>query len=137
EKFEGGQSNPTFLLTASSGRYVLRRKPGGEVLPSAHAVDREYRVMKALAATRVPVPRMRVLCADDDVIGSMFYVMDFLDGNVYWEAPLPGFANADRAAMYDRMNAVLADLHQVDVEAVGLADFGRPGSYFERQFNRW
>lgn len=137
EKFEGGQSNPTFLLTASSGRYVLRRKPPGEVLPSAHAVDREYRVMKALAATRVPVPRMRVLCEDDDVIGSMFYVMDFLDGNVYWEAPLPGFANADRTAMYDRMNAVLADLHQVDVAAVGLADFGKPGSYFERQYNRW
>lgn len=137
EKFEGGQSNPTFLLTAGSGRYVLRRKPGGEVLPSAHAVDREYRVMKALAATRVPVPRMRVLCEDDDVIGSMFYVMDFLDGNVYWDAPLQGFANADRAAMYDRMNAVLAGLHQVDVEAVGLTDFGRPGSYFERQFNRW
>lgn len=137
EKFEGGQSNPTFLLTASSGRYVLRRKPPGEVLPSAHAVDREYRVMQALAATRVPVPRMRVLCADDDVIGSMFYVMDFLDGNVYWDAPLQGFANADRAAMYDRMNAVLADLHQVDVAAVGLADFGKPGNYFERQCNRW
>ena len=137
EKFEGGQSNPTFLLTASSGRYVLRRKPPGEVLPSAHAVDREYRVMKALAATGVPVPRMRVLCADDDVIGSMFYVMDFLDGNVYWDAPLQGFANADRAAIYDRMNAVLADLHQVDIEAVGLADFGKPGNYFERQLSRW
>lgn len=137
EKFEGGQSNPTFLLTASSGRYVLRRKPPGEVLPSAHAVDREYRVMQALAATRVPVPRMRVLCADDDVIGSMFYVMDFLDGNVYWDAPLQGFTKADRAAMYDRMNAVLADLHQVDVEAVGLADFGKPGNYFERQCSRW
>jgi len=137
EKFEGGQSNPTFLLTASSGRYVLRRKPPGEVLPSAHAVDREYRVMKALAATRVPVPRMRVLCADDEVIGSMFYVMDFLDGNVYWDAPLQGFAKADRAAMYDRMNAVLADLHQVDIDAVGLADFGKPGNYFERQCSRW
>ncbi len=137
EKFEGGQSNPTFLLTASSGRYVLRRKPPGEVLPSAHAVDREYRVMKALAATRVPVPRVRVLCADDEVIGSMFYVMDFLDGNVYWDAPLQGFAKAERAAMYDRMNAVLADLHQVDVAAVGLADFGKPGNYFERQVNRW
>ncbi len=137
EKFEGGQSNPTFLLTAGGGRYVLRRKPAGEVLPSAHAVDREYRVMKALAATPVPVPEVRVLCEDDDVIGSMFYVMDFLDGNVYWEAPLSGFAKADRTAMYDRMNAVLADLHQVDVEAVGLTDFGRPGSYFERQFKRW
>ena len=137
EKFEGGQSNPTFLLTASSGRYVLRRKPPGEVLPSAHAVDREYRVMKALADTPVPVPPVRVLCEDDAVIGSMFYVMDFLDGNVYWEAPLPGFSNADRAAMYDRMNAVLAALHQVDIEAVGLADFGKPGNYFERQFNRW
>ena len=132
EKFEGGQSNPTFLLTATGGRYVLRRKPPGEVLPSAHAVDREYRVMRALADTPVPVPPVRVLCEDDDVIGSMFYVMDFLEGNVYWEAPLPGFSNADRAAMYDRMNAVLADLHQVDVAAVGMADFGKPGSYFER-----
>ncbi len=137
EKFEGGQSNPTFLLTTDCARYVLRRKPPGNVLPSAHAVDREYRVMKALADTPVPVPRMRVLCEDDSVIGSMFFVMDYLDGTVYWDAPLAAIAKADRTIMYDRMNAILAHLHQVDVAAVGLADFGKPGNYFERQFGRW
>jgi len=137
EKFEGGQSNPTFLLTTDRARYVLRRKPPGNVLPSAHAVDREYRVMKALADTPVPVPRMRVLCEDDSVIGSMFFVMDYLDGTVYWDAPLAAIAKADRTIMYDRMNAILAHLHQVDVAAVGLADFGKPGNYFERQLGRW
>ena len=137
EKFEGGQSNPTFMLTTDSHRYVLRRKPPGPLLPSAHAVDREYRVMSALASTDVPVPTMRVLCDDDEVIGSMFYVMDFVDGDIFWDAQLLEVDPALRGPMYDKMNEVLAALHSVDLKAAGLEDFGRPGNYFERQFNRW
>ena len=137
EKFEGGQSNPTFLLETDTGKYVLRRKPPGELLPSAHAVDREYRVMSALADTPVPVPRMRHLCEDDDVIGSMFYVMDYVDGTVYWDASLEGISPEVRGQMYDQMNEVLVHLHQVDVAAAGLDTFGKPGNYFERQLNRW
>lgn len=137
EKFAGGQSNPTYRLDAASGRYVLRRKPPGKLLKSAHAVDREYRVMSALAGSAVPVPRMRVLCEDESVIGSMFYVMDFLDGDIYWNAALPDHSPDQRAAMYDRMNQLLADLHNVDVDAVGLSDYGKPGNYFARQLNRW
>lgn len=137
DKFEGGQSNPTFLLTTDNRRFVLRRKPPGPLLPSAHAVDREYRVMSALADTDVPVPAMRVLCDDDDVIGSMFYVMDFVDGDIFWDAQLLEVDPALRGPMYDKMNAVLAALHSVDLKATGLEDFGRPGNYFERQFKRW
>jgi len=137
EKFEGGQSNPTFLLTTDRARYVLRRKPPGPLLPSAHAVDREYRVMSALTGTDVPVPAMRVLCDDDGVIGSMFYVMDFVDGDIFWDARLLDVDPALRGPMYDKMNEVLAALHSVDLKATGLEDFGRPGNYFERQFNRW
>ncbi len=137
EKFDGGQSNPTYKLTTDAASYVLRRKPPGPLLPSAHAVDREYRVMSALADTPVPVPTMHVLCEDDDIIGSMFYVMDFVDGNIYWDAQLTEVDPALRGPMYDKMNEVLAALHSVDITAAGLADFGRPGSYFERQFNRW
>ncbi|MFT6579003.1 MAG: aminoglycoside phosphotransferase (APT) family kinase protein [Zhongshania sp.] len=137
EKFAGGQSNPTYLIDAASGKYVLRRKPPGELLNSAHAVDREFRVMQALAPTAVPVPRMRVLCDDDSIIGSMFYVMDFLDGRILWDASLPEQTPAERTAIYDAMNKVLADLHSVDVEKAGLSDYGKPGNYFERQLSRW
>ncbi|GAB3378701.1 phosphotransferase family protein [Spongiibacter taiwanensis] len=137
EKFAGGQSNPTYLLEAESGRYVLRRKPPGNLLKSAHAVDREYRVMKALAPTPVPVPTMRLLCEDESVIGSMFYVMDFLDGRIFWDASLPEQSRAERAEIYDAMNRVLADLHNVDVYAAGLENYGKPGNYFERQLSRW
>ncbi|NKI17014.1 phosphotransferase family protein [Spongiibacter sp. KMU-166] len=137
EKFAGGQSNPTYRIDARSGRYVLRRKPPGKLLKSAHAVDREYRVMSALADTAVPVPTMRVLCEDESIIGSMFYVMDFLDGDIHWNAALPEHTPEQRTRIYDNMNKVLADLHNVDVEAAGLADYGRPGSYFERQLSRW
>ena len=121
DKFSGGQSNPTYLIAAASGKYVLRRKPPGKLLKSAHAVDREFKVMSALADSAVPVPTMRVLCEDDSVIGSMFYVMDFLDGDIHWNAALPDHQPAQRTAMYDRMNQLLADLHNVDVEAVGLS----------------
>lgn len=137
EKFAGGQSNPTYLLEAANGKYVLRRKPPGELLKSAHAVDREFRVMRALASTEVPVPKMRVLCDDDSVIGSMFYLMDFLDGRIMWDAALPEQTPAERTAIYDAMNKVLADLHNVDIEKAGLSDYGKPGNYFERQLSRW
>ncbi len=138
EKFAGGQSNPTFKLTAGGNSYVLRRKPPGELLKSAHAVDREFRVISALQATEVPVPRTYVLCQDDSIIGSMFFVMEYMDGRILWDPALPEAANnMERAAIYDAMNATLAALHNVDVEAVGLADYGRPGNYFERQLSRW
>src|SRR3984893_8526970 len=137
ERFEGGQSNPTYKLIAGTGAYVLRRRPLGHLLPSAHAVDREYRVMRALAHTAVPVPRVYALCEDDEIIGSAFYVMEFLDGRVSWDQRLPERAPADRRAMFDSMNAVIAALHSVDHLAVGLAEFGRPGSYLARQVERW
>lgn len=137
KQFQGGASNPTFLLTTDSGhRFVLRKKPPGQLLSSAHQVDREYRVMKALDG-HVPVPRMRALCDDPDVIGTAFYVMDFLEGRIFRDATLPGLEPAERAAIYEDLNAVLAKLHQVGFEAVGLSDFGRPGNYFERQVARW
>ncbi|MEO1494920.1 MAG: phosphotransferase family protein [Pseudomonadota bacterium] len=137
EKTPTGQSNPTFILTAGSGRYVLRRKPPGDLLKSAHAVDREFRVQQALAGTDVPVARMHHLCEDEAVIGSMFYVMECVDGEVHFDPRLPDKDKATRAAMFDDMNRVLAALHDVDIAAVGLSDFGRPGSYFERQVGRW
>lgn len=136
-KFEGGQSNPTFLLRAASGDYVLRRKPMGKLLKSAHAVDREYRVQAALAGTGVPVARMHALCMDDDVIGSAFYVMDHVPGRNFDDPRLPGVARADRAAIFDEMNRVLAAIHSVDLEATGLADFGPRGNYYRRQIDRW
>ncbi|MEE4203053.1 MAG: phosphotransferase [Halieaceae bacterium] len=137
EKFAGGQSNPTFKLTAGDRQYVLRRKPPGELLASAHAVDREFRVISALRDTDVPVPDAIALCEDESVIGSMFYVMEYLDGRVFWDPALPELDRADRGAVFDEMNRVLAALHSVDVEAVGLSDYGKPGSYFERQVSRW
>lgn len=138
EKFPGGQSNPTFKLSAASGTYVLRRQPPGKLLKSAHAVDREYRVLAALANSQVPVARVYHLCEDPEIIGSLFYVMEYCDGNIYWAAALNEVdSNQRRAAMYDAMNQVLANLHSVDVNAVGLADYGKPGNYFARQFERW
>lgn len=138
EKFAGGQSNPTFKLRAGDKSYVLRRKPPGQLLPSAHAVDREYRVISALADTDVPVPRTYVLCEDESVIGSMFYVMEYLEGRILWDPSLPEARdNTERTAIYDAMNQTLAALHNVDVDPVGLADYGKPGNYFERQLGRW
>lgn len=137
EKFAGGQSNPTFLIASTEGRFVLRRKPPGTLLKSAHAVDREFRIMAALAHTDVPVPRVLHLCEDETIIGSMFYVMDYVDGRIFWDGKLPDLQPAERSAIYDSMNAALAALHRIDPAAVGLADYGKPGSYFERQITRW
>lgn len=140
EKFADGQSNPTYKLTSTNGQFVLRAKPPGELLKSAHQVDREYRVMKALQTTDVPVPKMLHLSEEDSPIGRMFYVMEFIDGRILWDPALseiPEDDNAQRGAIYDSMNKVLAALHNVDHEKVGLGDFGKPGSYFERQLSRW
>ena len=136
-KFKGGQSNPTYRLDAASGTYVLRRKPPGQLLASAHAVDREFRVLGALLGTAVPVARPLHLCRDESVIGSMFYLMEFVDGRVFWDPSLPDLATADRGAYYDAIIATLAALHSVDVAAVGLSDYGKPGNYFARQIARW
>ena len=137
QQFQGGASNPTFLLTGGDGwLYVLRKKPPGQLLSSAHQVDREYCAMKALAG-HIPVPVMRALCTDPEVIGTTFYVMDYLEGRIFRDAALPGLTPAERSAIYDDLNATLAKLHAVDFEAVGLGDFGRPGNYFERQVARW
>lgn len=137
EKFAGGQSNPTFLLKAQSGSYVLRRQPPGELLKSAHAVDREFRVLTALANTDVPVARAYHLCEDRDVIGTMFYVMSFEQGRIFWNPALPEIPRAQRTTCYDAILGTMAALHEVDVEQVGLADYGRAGNYFERQISLW
>jgi aminoglycoside phosphotransferase (APT) family kinase protein len=137
EQFKGGQSNPTFLLVASGQRYVLRRKPPGKLLPSAHAVDREYRVITALRAAGIPVARSFALCEDESIIGTAFYIMDYVEGRVLWDQSLPGMQPAERAAIFDEMNRVIAALHQVDYQAVGLADYGKPGNYLQRQIARW
>ncbi len=137
EKFAGGQSNPTYLLTAASGRYVLRRKPPGQLLKSAHAVDREFRVLRALATTDVPVAHAYHLCTDESVIGAMFYLMSYEDGRIFWDPALPGLARDHRGPVFDEIVRVLAGLHEVDTGAAGLGDYGRPGNYFERQLSRW
>ena len=139
EQFKGGQSNPTYKLVTPARSYVMRSKPGPQarLLPSAHAIEREFRVMSALGATDVPVPRMHLLCEDEAVIGRAFYIMECVQGRVLWEQSLPGMTRAERAAIYDEMNRVIAALHSVDVQAAGLADYGRPGNYFERQIGRW
>ena len=134
---EGGQSNPTFRLGAASGEYVLRRKPVGNLLQSAHMVEREYRVMKALGGTGVPVPHVHALCEDPSVLGSAFYVMEWVPGRVFFDARLPGLSPEHRAAIYDSMGDTIAKLHGVDPAAVGLADYGRPADYLQRQFARW
>ena len=137
EKFAGGQSNPTFKISAGSGEYVLRRKPPGELLKSAHAVDREYRVLSALADTDVPVAQVYHLCEDDAIIGSMFYLMEYMQGRVLWDPALPNMSTVQRGEIFDQMNQVLVSLHSLDIEAAGLQDYGRPGNYFARQISRW
>jgi aminoglycoside phosphotransferase (APT) family kinase protein len=137
QQFAGGQSNPTFLVQSPARRYVLRRKPPGKLLPSAHAVDREFRVLAALKDTAVPVAHVHALCEDPEVIGSSFYVMDYVEGRIFWDALLPEVAAAERRAIYSEMVRVLAALHSVDYAAVGLSDYGKPGHYVERQVARW
>ena len=139
EQFKGGQSNPTYKLVTPTRSYVMRSKPGpaAKLLASAHAIDREFTVMSALHGTDVPVPRMHVLCEDESIIGRAFFVMEYMPGRVFWEQSLPAIEKPDRAAYYDEMNRVMAALHNVDVNAVGLANYGKPGNYFERQIGRW
>lgn len=136
-QFAGGQSNPTFLVQSADHRYVLRRKPPGKLLPSAHAVDREYRVIMALAETAVPVAKAYAMCEDPAVIGTAFYVMDYVEGRLFWDAALPEVAGAERRAIYEEMTRVIAALHTVDYAAAGLGDYGKPGRYIERQVARW
>ena len=139
EQFKGGQSNPTYKLVTPQASYAMRSKPGpvARLLPSAHAIEREFRVMGALAGSQVPVPEMHLLCDDESVIGRAFYVMQFVQGRVLWDQSLPGMTREQRGAIYDEMNRVIAALHRLDVAALGLSDFGRPGNYFERQIARW
>lgn len=137
EQFKGGQSNPTYKLTSPSGSYVLRRKPPGPVLPGAHAVDREAKVLSALHGAGMPVAKVLGLCLDDAVIGSAFYVMEMVEGRIFWDATVPGVSQAERAQLFDAMNETLARLHTVDYAAVGLGDYGRSGNYFSRQITRW
>jgi len=137
EKFSDGQSNPTYQVTSGGSKYVLRAKPPGKLMKSAHQVDREYRVMKALYGTGVPVPRMLHLSGDDSPLGTMFFVMEMIDGRIFWDPALPELSKSKRARIYDEMNRVLATLHALDPAAIGLADFGRPGNYFARQLSRW
>jgi aminoglycoside phosphotransferase (APT) family kinase protein len=136
-QFAGGQSNPTFLVQSANHRYVLRRKPPGKLLPSAHAVEREYRVIVALANTHVPVAKAFALCEDPTVIGTVFYLMDYVEGRLFWDAALPEVAPSQRRAIYDEMTRVIAALHTVDYTAAGLGDYGKPGRYIERQVARW
>jgi aminoglycoside phosphotransferase (APT) family kinase protein len=139
EQFKGGQSNPTFKLSAGGQSFVLRTKPGpaAKLLPSAHAIDREYRVMDALQKAGFPAPRQFLLCTDESVIGRAFFVMEFIEGRVLWDQSLPGMTPAERAAIYDELNRVIAQLHTIDYAAIGLADYGKPGNYFGRQIERW
>ena len=139
ELFNGGQSNPTYKLTTPAACYVMRAKPApvAKLLPSAHAIEREFKVMQALQGSDVPVARMHCLCEDESVIGRAFYVMEYIEGRVLWDPALPGMSPAQRIDIYAEMNRVIAALHQVDVAACGLADYGRPGNYFERQIARW
>ena len=136
-KFRGGQSNPTYLLNAESGRYVLRRKPPGTLLASAHAVDREFRVLQALHGSAVPVAKPLHLCLDDRIIGSMFYVMEFIEGRIFWDPSLPECSVEERGRFYDAIIQTLAAIHSIPIESAGLADYGKPGNYFERQVGRW
>ncbi len=136
-QFKGGQSNPTYKIEAGSGAYVLRRKPPGKLLPSAHAVEREFRVINALNQTGFPVPRAHVLCEDEDVIGTVFYVMDFVDGRVIWDAEIPGVGKPERQAIFHALNDTIARLHMTDFSAIGLVDFGKPANYVARQVARW
>ena len=136
-QFHGGQSNPTFVISFGGEEYVLRKKPPGDLLPSAHAVEREYRIQKALAATDLPLAKMYLLCEDDNIIGTPFYIMERKRGRIFSQVLMPDSNPAERAAAYEGMNECLAVLHKVDWQALGLADFGKPGSYFARQLSRW
>jgi aminoglycoside phosphotransferase (APT) family kinase protein len=136
-RFRGGQSNPTYLLSVGKARYVLRKKPSGSLLRSAHAVEREYRVMSALANSAVPVPKMVCLCEDPDVLGTPFYIMEFIEGRVLYDPTLPGMSREERATAYTEMSRVISALHQVDYRSLGLESFGHPGRYLERQIGRW
>lgn len=136
-QFKGGQSNPTYRLHAASGDLVLRRKPPGKILPGAHAVEREYRVIAALGAQGFPVPRVYGLCEDESIIGTPFYVMDLVAGRIVWEAHFPGLSNKQRSAHFDAMNATIAQLHSFDPQAIGLGDYGRAAGFVERQVARW
>lgn len=139
EQFKGGQSNPSYKLITPSRTYVMRAKPAPKVklLPSAHAIEREYRVMSALSGSEVPVPAMLALCEDEAVIGRAFYIMEFMDGRVLWDPALPGLSAAERAAIFDEMNRVIAALHRINPQTSSLGDYGKPGAYFERQIGRW
>lgn len=137
KQFKGGQSNPTYKIVTPAKNYVLRRKPFGQTVGKAHAVDREARVMLALENTNVPVPKIYALCADESVLGSLFFIMDMVDGRIFWDNTFPGVSNADRPAYFDAMNETIAALHQVDYEAVGLGTYGKPGNYFARQIKLW
>lgn len=137
KQFDGGQSNPTYLLQTPARKYVLRRKPPGVLLKSAHAVDREFRVLSALSGQGFPVPEPLVLCEDESVIGTMFYVMNHVDGRIFWDCSMPDLARRERAAIFDTVNETLARLHRFDPAGVGLQNFGRPGNYFARQISRW
>jgi aminoglycoside phosphotransferase (APT) family kinase protein len=137
QQFKGGQSNPTYKLTTPGRAYVLRRKPPGKLLPGAHAVEREFRVIQALRAQGFPVARPYALCPDESVIGTAFYVMDMVEGRIFWEADLPQVPDADRPLYFDAMNATIAQLHCIDPATAGLSDYGKPGNYFERQIKRW
>ncbi|WP_338849177.1 phosphotransferase [Massilia sp. W12] len=138
-QFKGGQSNPTFFLDCGEQRFVLRTKPGpaAKLLPSAHAIEREYRVMDALSRNGFPAPRQFLVCQDESIIGRAFYLMEYIEGRVLWDQSLPGMSQAERAAHYDEMNCIIAALHQFDYAAAGLADYGKPGNYFARQIERW
>jgi aminoglycoside phosphotransferase (APT) family kinase protein len=136
-QFKGGQSCPTYRIDSGGQSYVLRRKPPGKLLPSAHAVDREFRVISGLNKTDVPVPKAYVLCEDEDVVGTAFYIMSMAEGRIFWDPTLPDMAPDERGAIYDSMNDVIAKLHNVDYAAVGLGEFGKPGNYFARQIGRW
>ncbi len=133
----GGQSNPTFRVSTGERQYVLRKKPPGQLVASAHSIDREYRVMKALQSSGVPVPRMFAYCNDESIVGTPFYLMEFLEGRVLADQSLPGMEPLERGAIYREMNRVIAALHHVDYEAIGLENYGKPGNYFSRQINRW
>ncbi len=137
EQFKGGQSNPTYKLTTPAKAYVLRRKPPGTLLKGAHAVEREARVVSAVETVGFPVPHVYGLCTDDSVIGTWFYVMDMVEGRIFWDTRFPDVPPADRPAYFDAMNVTIAQLHQIEYAAIGLADYGRPGNYFERQIARW
>ena len=137
EQFTGGQSNPTYRLVTPGKSYVLRKQPPGQLLKGAHAVDREARVLAGLANAGFPVAHVHGLCTDPAILGTVFYVMEMVEGRIFWDATIPGVSNRERAALFDAMNATIAQLHSVDYEAIGLGDYGRPGNYFERQIGRW